>query len=562
MISTRNSSILVLCADTFFIAVFVVMFGLPTAGQQVQQSISFLPPAIYVSGCTLNAVAVGDLDGDGHPDLVVANWYEGCSGVSGPGNVGVLLSNGDGTFKTAANYFSGGVQALGVAVGDLNADGRLDVVVANSCPDDGQGTCSAGLGQIGVLLGNGDGTLQPVVSYYSGGGLPNAVAISDLNEDGHLDLVIDNYCQPVQNGLGCSSPGSVGVLLGLGDGTFQPAATYETGENDVNTSLAVDDLNSDGHPDAVVTSGQDTGVVNVLVGNGDGTFRLPVSYGPVGYEPNSVAIGDVNGDGHPDLAVAAYCQDLQGPCNTGTVAVLMGEGDGSFLAPTFYSSGAFNALSVAIEDMNDDGHRDLVVTNDHLDGSSLSPGSVAVLLGRSDGTFQAPVDFLSGGANPRAVLAADVNGDGKPDVVAANFCPRPDKCDDRSMGTIGVLLNNTPFCTSPPVITLSATPASLWPPNGKMVPVLISGMITAPGTGCTLNSAAYAVKDEYGKVQPSGQVTLGPGGAYSFSVLLQASRFGADMDGRLYTVTVNATNNGGKTGSQPGSVIVPHDQRH
>lgn len=551
MTRSRSSYIRVLCADTFFITALIVMFGLPTTGQQVQ----LLPPVTYVSGCLLNAVAIGDLDGDGHPDLVVANWYQGCSGVFGPGNVGVLLGNGDGTLKPPVNYFSGGFQALAVAVGDLNGDGNLDVVVANSCPDNG--TCQAGLGQIGVLLGNSDGTLQPVVTYYSGGGLPNAVAIADLNGDGHLDLVVDNDCQPIVQS-GCTSPGSVGVLLGLGDGTFRPAVTYETG-NDLNTSLAVGDLNGDGHPDVVVIGGQDTGAVNVLLGNGDGTFRLPVSYSPVGSEPHWVAIGDVNGDGHPDLVVAGLCQ-VQRACNGGSVAVLLGKGDGTFQAPIFYTSGAFDALSVAIADMNNDGHPDLVVTNLQLNGAFPGPGIVAVLLGRGDGTFQEPVNFLSGGGDPRAVLAADVNGDGKPDVVAANFCPQPAECDGRSMGTIGVLLNNTPFCTTPPVVTLSVTPTSLWPPNGKMVPVTVSGTITEPG--CTITSAAYAVKDEYGEVQPSGPVRLGAGGAYSFTVLLQASRLGSDLDGRLYTITVEASNNAGKTGSQAGRVIVPHDQGH
>jgi sugar lactone lactonase YvrE len=117
-----------------------------------------------------------------------------------------------------------------------------------------------------------------------------------------------------------------------------------------------------------------------------------------------------------------------------------------------------------------------------------------------------------------------------------------------------------PTCATPPLIMFSVTPTSLWPPNGKMVPVTVSGKIT--DTGCTVTTAAYTVTDEYGRVQPSGPVTVGAGGAYSFTVLLQASRLGTDLNGRLYTVTVGSTNNAGKIGSKVATVTVPHAQRH
>jgi hypothetical protein len=116
--------------------------------------------------------------------------------------------------------------------------------------------------------------------------------------------------------------------------------------------------------------------------------------------------------------------------------------------------------------------------------------------------------------------------------------------------------------TTPPLIKVSVAPKQLWPPNGKMVPVTISGTITDTGSGVNASSAAYAVQDEYGEVQPTGAITLGPGGSYSFTVLLQASRLGIDLDGRRYTVTVSASDNAGNAGSESGAVIVPHDQRH
>ncbi len=150
---------------------------------------------------------------------------------------------------------------------------------------------------------------------------------------------------------------------------------------------------------------------------------------------------------------------------------------------------------------------------------------------------------------PTSVAAEVVNGDGQPDVVVANIYSN----------SVGVLLNNTQADTTPPVITLSATPRVLWPPNGKMVPVTVFGTITDTGSGVNVNSAAYAVKDEYGKVQPTGAITLGPGGNYSFTVWLQASRLGTDLDGRRYAVTVRAKDNTGNGGSQTGAVTIPHD---
>jgi hypothetical protein len=95
-----------------------------------------------------------------------------------------------------------------------------------------------------------------------------------------------------------------------------------------------------------------------------------------------------------------------------------------------------------------------------------------------------------------------------------------------------------------------------------MVPVTILGTITDTDSGVNANSAAYAVKDEYGEIQPKGAITLGPGGTYSFNVLLQASRLGTDLDGRRYTVTVRAKDNAGNAASKSAAVIVPHDQRH
>jgi hypothetical protein len=134
-------------------------------------------------------------------------------------------------------------------------------------------------------------------------------------------------------------------------------------------------------------------------------------------------------------------------------------------------------------------------------------------------------------------------------------------------GIVVTTVNGVPVGgdTTPPVVTVFANPSTLWPPNGKMVFVTISGMITdneSGGTGVNPSTAAYTVTDEYGQVEPHGSVSLQPNGSYSFSIQLQASRAGNDQDGRHYIITVDAQDNGGNTGLATIGVTVPHDQGH
>jgi virginiamycin B lyase len=123
----------------------------------------------------------------------------------------------------------------------------------------------------------------------------------------------------------------------------------------------------------------------------------------------------------------------------------------------------------------------------------------------------------------------------------------------------GIVQVSLPDLT-PPLITVWSTPTALWPPNGRMVPVTVSGTISDVGSGVSLSSAAYSVTDEYGEVQPTGAISLGDEGAYSFTVLLQASRHGNDRDGRRYTITVRAKDSAGSSESKSAVVTVPHDQ--
>jgi len=214
---------------------------------------------------------------------------------------------------------------------------------------------------------------------------------------------------------------TVSVLLGNGDGTFQAAVTYLTGSGPA--SVTSEDFNGDGKLDlAVAVFGSQDGpsYVSVLLGNGDGTFQAAVTYA-AGSRPNSVTSGDFNGDGKLDLAVAN--SNLGPPPARDSVSVLLGNGDGTFQAAVSYSAGTAPG-SVTSGDFNGDGKPDLVVAN-------FDSNTVSVLLGNGDGTFQAPVSYLAG-ASPSSVTSGDFNGDGKPDLVVANY----------NSSTVSVLLGN------------------------------------------------------------------------------------------------------------------------
>ncbi len=172
---------------------------------------------------------------------------------------------------------------------------------------------------------------------YDAGGTPSSVAVADVNRDGRLDLVVVYF-----------SEGNVGVLLGKGDGTFQAAVKYPSGGNFA-SSVAVADVNADSKPDIVVLNAfNDPGTVGVLLGNGDGSFQAPTTYDTGQYSiPEALAVGDLNGDGHPDIAVANFGHS-DCDCNDGRVGVLWANGDGTFQPMVFYRSGGYDTVSISI----------------------------------------------------------------------------------------------------------------------------------------------------------------------------------------------------------------------
>jgi uncharacterized protein (UPF0548 family) len=392
---------------------------------------TFQPPVSYSSGgYQAESIAVADVNGDDKPDLLVAN--ECASSNCNNGSVAVLLGNGDGTFRAAQTYISGGYYAESVAVSDVNGDGKPDLVVANECASD-SGFC---YGILGVLLGNGDGTFQQAQTYSSGGYDAKSVAVADVNGDGKPDLVVANGSARDR-----TSPGSVGVLLGNGDGTFQAARNYNSGGYGT-SSVAVKDLNEDGKPDLVVINGSagdgtSNGNVGVLFGHGDGTFQAAVSYSSGETGASSLAVADVNGDSKPDLLVANLCASASN-CSNGGVEVLLSGGDGTFLAARSYGSGGDHALSIAVADLNEDGKPDLVVANGSA-SDGTSKGSVGVLFGTGHGTFRAARSYSSGGYDAQYIAVVDVNGDGKPDLLVANECASSSNCNN---GSVAVLFGN------------------------------------------------------------------------------------------------------------------------
>ena len=263
----------------------------------------FLPPVSYaVDGAVPVWVAVGDFNGDHKLDLAVS--------VTTTAVVSILLGNGDGTFQPQISYpVESGVQ--GITVGDVNGDGKLDIVAANECGNDP--ACRAGT--VSVLLGNGNGTFQPELSFFVGL-FPLSVGLGDFNHDGRPDIAVALPCGTDQT---CVSHGGVGILLGNGDGTFQPIVNYpSTGYGTVR--LAVGDFNGDHHSDIVAANVQQSDIT-VFLANRDGTLQSGIDY-PVSLGPIWMTLADFNGDHAVDLAVAnEYGSDISILMNTGGTQV-------------------------------------------------------------------------------------------------------------------------------------------------------------------------------------------------------------------------------------------------
>jgi hypothetical protein len=334
----------------------------------------FQSPVNYgTGGFSPTSVAIGDLNADGRLDVVAVN--------ENSGTLSVLRGNGDGTLQAALTYPAGTIPYC-LALGDFNRDGKLDAAVGNRV--------GFGTSRVSILLGNGDGSFQGPVSY---GPLQDAFsfAVADFTSDRKLDMVV--------------ADGAAGaLLLGKGDGTFRKGSPI--GVTDP-LAFAVGDFNGDHERDLAAASSSGSSVV-ALLGNGKGSFTQS-STNVVATPPDALVVADFNRDGFLDVASADEAVNNLGS----NVAILLGNGDGTFHSAVEYPVGA-EPRSIAARELNGDQKIDLVTANEF-------DGTLSVLLGNGDGTFQLAITFASGGTTPNSVAAGDLNGDGRPDLVVAQM---------------------------------------------------------------------------------------------------------------------------------------------
>ncbi len=392
----------------------------------------------------MNSVVIADFNGDGILDLAFANPCGDTYPCPNNGSVAVLLGNGDGSFQAPLTTPAGAV-TYGLVTADFDGDGKPDLAVINACGTNGW-NCGSLNGNVTIFLGKGNGTFT-VGNSYTLGIFPDQGITADFNGDGKLDLAVVN-----------ANADTVSILLGNGDGTFAAPVSYPCLANPA--GIVAGDFNRDGKLDLAITNSPfSTGenALNILLGNGDGTFQAPLGSEP-GENFMSPAVADFNGDGILDLAVPGV-EDNE-------VKIFLGRGDGTFQSPVSFPSEQFPS-QVAVTDFNGDGNLDLIIASDNT-------STVGVLLGNGGVSFQAPVS-LATDFRPIVLALGDFNSDGRVDIATAN---------ENSIST-SVLLQATVFLSTAKMIfpiTLvgaSASPKSVTVTNEGNAALNISSVLTS-----------------------------------------------------------------------------------
>ena len=413
------------------------------------------------------AVVVGDINKDGKMDMVVAD--------DANNSVSIFLGNGDGTFQTRSDIAVVGFP-IDAVLADVNNDGNLDIILVDQY-----------MSQVSVLLGNGDGTFKTHVDYATGKN-PQVVAVGDFNGDGKLDLAVVNF-----------NDNTVSILLGNGDGTFQPHVDYATGNHP--QGVAVGDFNGDGKLDLAVANNADN-TVSILLGNGDGTFGTHTDFATANV-PNWVTVADFNGDGKLDIAAAT---------SSSLVSILLGNGDGTFGKHTDFATGNF-PYQVAVGDFNGDGKLDLATPN-------FNDGTISVLLGNGNGTFGTQAIFAAG-TNAVSAYPGDFNGSGKLALAVAN----------EAAGSVSVELQTVP--QTPPTLSPTSLTFAQQEPGTSSAPKTLT--LTNKSTSTlTINSITIGgvAASSYSQTNTCGTSVAG-NGTCTISVTFTPTQSSASLNAQV-----------------------------
>ena len=395
---------------------------------------------------------VADLNGDGIPDIAAA----GASGV------GVMLGNGDGTFRPRVS-FPAGAQSQDLAAGDFNSDGRMDLAVS---------LISAEF-SLALLTGNGDGTFNAPVTFANTATQDDSPAIvaTDLDNDGRLDVVLAHMLSCFVSP--CVAARNITVMLGFGDGTFQTPFEMEVGTG--MSRIAVGDFNSDGIKDLGIAG--DQAQVYVLLGVGNGSFlKQPtinlLTSGTIGVDGTDIDVADLNGDTIQDLVVAIAL-------NGSRTAILLGNNDGTFQPARIITEPRLRVPQYqVIADFNRDGFLDLALAL-----ANGTEGLFEIRNGNGDGTFGSPVLYavppplssVGGGT----LVTGDFNRDSRPDIALPIIGANP--------GLAGLVNSTGSVSVGPAYGSITATPSTIASGSSTEITIsLVSGAV-APSNGFTFS---------------------------------------------------------------------------